>query len=147
MAGDKQILDIFKKMKTNIDSGTPNIMQEAAIVALNDDAHVEIMRKLYDEKADILIAGLRGVGLDAHKPAATFYIWQRVPAGMSDVEFAKKLLEPEIGIVVTPGSLISDECEMSDGSKINPGAGYVRFALMPTIEEIKEAVARLSKFV
>lgn len=145
VAGDKQVLDIFKKMKTNIDSGTPNIIQEAAIVALNDDEHVETMRKLYDEKAEILIEGLRGIGLEAHKPVATFYIWQKVPAGMSDVEFASKLLDPEIGIVVTPGSLISDECEMGDGSKINPGAGYVRFALMPTIEEIKEAVERLKK--
>ena len=60
---------------------------------------------------------------------------------MTDVDFAKKLLEPEIGIVVTPGSLISDECEGGG----NPGAGYVRFALMPTLEEVKEAVARLAK--
>lgn len=139
VAGDKAVLDIFKRMKTNIDSGTPNIMQEAAIAALNDDDHVEKMRKLYDEKADILIEGLQAIGLDGKKPVSTFYVWQKIPADMTDVEFAKKLLDPTIGIVVTPGSLISDEC----AGAINPGAGYVRFALMPTLEEIEEAVERL----
>lgn len=138
VAGGKDVVDVFKKLKTNIDSGTPNIMQEAAILALNDDEHVAKMRALYEQKADVLIEGLNAIGLEAKKPAATFYIWQKVPAGMSDVDFAKKLLDPEIAIVVTPGSLISDECE-----GINPGAGYVRFALMPTMDEIKEAVGRM----
>ncbi len=145
VAGGKSVVDIFKKLKTNIDSGTPSIVQEAAIVALNDDAHVAEMRKLYDEKAGILIEALKGIGLDAKKPQATFYVWQRVPDAVSDVEFAKNLLDPEVGIVVTPGSLISDECVLADGSKINPGVGYVRFALMPTIEELKEAAERLKK--
>ncbi len=164
VAGGKDMMDIFKKLKTNIDSGTPWIMQEAAILALKNDEHVAKMRSLYEQKADILIEGLRSIGLEAKKPAATFYIWQKIPAGMTDVEFAKKLLDPQIAIVVTPGSLISDECEVSGGGdddggsddpmeymgegggvhKINPGAGYVRFALMPTMEELKEAVKRLN---
>lgn len=140
VAGDMVILDIFKRLKTNIDSGTPSVMQEAAIRALGDDKHVASMRDLYRQKAEILIEGLRGIGMDAKWPASTFYVWQKVPEGMSDVDFAKKLLEPEIGIVVTPGSLISDECE----GGVNPGAGYVRFALMPTLAEVREAVARLA---
>lgn len=147
VAGDSQIVKIFKLLKTNIDSGTPNIIQEAAIKALEDDKHVAKMRRLYLRKAKILIKGLKAIGLKTALPKATFYIWQKVPDGMTDVEFAKKLLEPEIGIVVTPGSLISDECELSDGRKVNPGAGYVRFALMPTIEEIKEAVDKLAKII
>ena len=142
VAGDAEVMEVYKLLKTNIDSGTPNIIQEAAIKALENDEHVGKMRTLYREKAEILIAGLRAIGLEAEMPKATFYIWQKVPTGMTDVEFAKKLLDPTIGIVVTPGSLISDECEYG-GKKINPGAGYVRFALMPTVEEIKEAVKRM----
>lgn len=142
VAGDKAVVDIFKRLKTNVDSGTPNIMQEAAILALDDDEHVAKMRHLYEEKANVLIDALRCIGLDAKKPAATFYIWQKVPSGITDTQFAKKLLDPEIAIVVTPGSLISDECEYN-GEKINPGEGYVRFALMPTLEEVKEAMERL----
>lgn len=149
VCGDKAVIDIFKRLKTNIDSGTPNIIQEAAILALRDDEHVAKMRALYREKKDILLSALRDIGLEVHDAPATFYVWQKVPG--SDVEFAKKLLDPSIGIVVTPGSLISDECiyrrrdVVSDSMKINPGHGYVRFALMPTIEEVHEAAKRLKK--
>ncbi len=141
VAGDSKIIDIYKRLKTNIDSGTPNVIQEAAIYALEDEEHVEEMRNLYQEKGAILLKALEEIGLEVLKPKATFYIWQKVPSGMSDVEFAKKLLDPEIAIVVTPGSLISDECE----GGINPGAGYVRFALMPTMEEMHEAAEKLKK--
>ena len=112
-------------------------------MAIANDDHVESMRKLYREKRDILLHALKRIGLEVHEAAATFYIWQKVPG--SDVEFAKKLLAPDIDIVVTPGSLISDECVMGDGSSINPGYGYVRFALMPTMEEMHEAAERLRK--
>jgi len=145
VVGDPQVVKIFKMLKTNIDSGTPNMIQEAAIRALQDDKHVAKMRRLYLKKAKILVKGLKAIGLKASLPKATFYVWQKVPTNMSDIEFANKLLDPEIGIVVTPGSLISDECELADGRKINPGAGYVRFALMPSIEDIEEAVKKLAK--
>ncbi|MBI4235386.1 aminotransferase class I/II-fold pyridoxal phosphate-dependent enzyme [Candidatus Peregrinibacteria bacterium] len=141
VAGDKAIVDIFKKLKTNIDSGTPNIIQEAAIVALKDDEHVEKMRGLYGQKRDLLLQAFEAIGLEVRKAPATFYIWQKAPNG-DDIEFAKRLLSPEIGIVVTPGSLISDVCE----GGLNPGKGYVRFALMPTIAEIHEAAEKLKKF-
>lgn len=139
VCGDKNVIDIFKRLKTNIDSGTPSIIQEAMMVALADDDHVESMRKLYGEKREILLKALADIGLEVKESAATFYVWQKVPG--SDVEFAKKLLAPEIGIVVTPGSLISDEC----AGGINPGSGYVRFALMPTMEELHEATKRLAQ--
>lgn len=145
VAGDAKVIEIFKRLKTNIDSGTPNFVQDAAIAALDDDAHQEEMCALYEQKRAILKDALTSIGLEWKGSAGTFYIWQRVPEGMSDVDFAKKLLDPEIGIVVTPGSLISDPCEMPDGQMINPGEGYVRFALMPTIEEMHEAAERLKK--
>ncbi len=134
VAGDEKIINIFKKLKTNIDSGTPNIIQEAAIAALDDDKYVAEMRRLYEQKADILLDALSKIGLETIKPAATFYIWQKVPNGMNDIEFAEKLLDPSIAIVVTPGSLISEKC-----------TDYVRFALVPGIETVKEAALRLSK--
>lgn len=144
VAGDGAIIDIFKKLKTNIDSGTPNVIQEVAIKALDDDDHSAQMRKLYEEKREILIAALKKLGLETKNSEATFYIWQKVPGTVSggvgaDIEFAKKLLDPSIAIVVTPGSLISDECE----GGINPGKGYVRFALVPAVSEIREAAERL----
>ncbi|MDZ4209816.1 MAG: aminotransferase class I/II-fold pyridoxal phosphate-dependent enzyme [Candidatus Curtissbacteria bacterium] len=143
VCGDSRVVDIYKRLKTNIDSGTPSIVQEAAILALKDDTHVEKMRGIYKEKRDILEGALKSAGLVVEESSATFYVWQRVPAGVSDVQFAEMLLAPEVAIVVTPGSLISDECE----GGINPGEGYVRFALMPTIEEMKEAAERLMRLM
>jgi len=137
VCGDERIVSIFKQLKTNVDSGVAHVMQEAAIAALADDSHIETMRTLYRAKRDTLLAGLSRLGLPVREVEATFYVWQKVPK--DDIVFAERLLHPSIGIVVTPGSLISDPCE----GKINPGKGYVRFALVPPLPRIEEAVRRL----
>ena len=133
VCGDAEIIDIYKRLKTNIDSGTPSIMQEAAILALADDEHVAEMRDLYARKGEVIMSALRDIGLEVKKPGATFYLWVGVG---DDLEFMEKLLG--VGIVVTPGSMISDQC-----GDINPGKGYVRFALMPTMEDCEEAAKRI----
>ncbi len=138
LAGDEEIVSIFKKVKTNIDSGTSWLIQDAAIAALKDEKHVEEMRNEYRIKRDIMVDALREVMLEVTIPEATFYIWQKTPEKMSSVDFTKKLLEKDIAIVTTPGSWISKEV---DG--LNPGEGYVRFALVPTIEETKKAADNL----
>jgi LL-diaminopimelate aminotransferase len=60
---------------------------------------------------------------------------------MSSEEFARRLLEPEVALVATPGTWLSER--VADGT--NPGEGYVRLALVPTIEESREAVKRLRR--
>ena len=139
VVGDAEIIDAFKKVKTNIDSGTPNFLQDAAIAALTDEQHVKKSIEEYREKRDILTAALESIGLEKCEPAAAFYIWQRVPNGMSSEDFAKKLLTPKIAIVATPGSWISNVTENGE----NPGESFVRFALVPTITEVKEAAERI----
>ncbi|MBU1089375.1 aminotransferase class I/II-fold pyridoxal phosphate-dependent enzyme [Patescibacteria group bacterium] len=141
VAGDAEILDGLKKVKTNIDSGTPNFLQDAAIAAFTDEQHVEKSIAEYREKRDILTAAFESIGLEKCEPAATFYIWQRVPDGMTSEDFARKLLAPKIAVVATPGSWISDVTE--DGA--NPGEGFVRFALVPTVAEVREAAERIRR--
>lgn len=148
VCGDRGLVDVYKKLKTNIDSGAPSVIQAAAIAALDNDDHAAAMREHYAKKAELLYSMLENIGLPVRRSQATFFIWQRVPADSSnpddpapDITFAKKLLNPEIAIVVTPGSLISDPCP------INPGAGHVRFALMPTIQEFQQAARSLKKLV
>jgi LL-diaminopimelate aminotransferase len=143
VAGDAKVIEVFKRLKTNIDSGTPNFVQDAAIVALDDDKHRGFMCDLYLQKRAILKEAIEAMGLEFTASPSTFYIWQKVPAHLTDVEFAKKLLNPEIALIVTPGSLISDPCTLANGESVNPGAGYVRFALMPTLEQMKVAAERL----
>ncbi|MCV6599636.1 MAG: aminotransferase class I/II-fold pyridoxal phosphate-dependent enzyme [Alphaproteobacteria bacterium] len=137
VAGDEKIISGFKKVKTNIDSGTPDFVQEAAIIALQDNKHAEIMRKEYEEKRNLIIEALSSKGLEAPKGDATFYLWQKAPNGMTGIELAEKLIE--IGIVVTPGSAISSKTV----DDIDPGERFVRFALVPKMEEVKEAVRRI----
>ncbi len=139
IAGDSRIIDIFKKVKTNVDSGTATFIQDAASAALLDEKHVEEFRKEYKQKRDIMIDALTSIGLEDCTPEAGIYIWQKCLSGVSSVEFAKKLLEKDIAIVTTPGSWISNE----DG--VNPGEGYVRFALVPSVHDCKEAAARIKK--
>ena len=131
-------LSIFRKVKTNIDSGTPTFIQDAAVAALSDEKHVEQARKDYKQKRDIIMKAFKDVGLETRDPAATIFIWQKCPIGMTSIDFVKKLLDKDIAIVSTPGAWISAE---SNG--VNPGEGYVRFALVPTLEETKMAAKRL----
>jgi len=140
VAGDEQAVSLFKKIKTNIDSGTPSFIQDASVAALSDEAHVKGMRDEYRQKRDILCGAFKKLGLPDCTPASTMYLWQQGPSGMSAVEFAKRLLAPEIAIVATPGTWLSSP---QDG--VDPGEGRVRLALVPTIEECDEAARRLSR--
>ncbi len=141
VAGDQRIVDVFKKVKTNVDSGTPNFVQEAAIAALSDESHVAAMRDEYRRRRDALCAGLARAGLDPCVPEGTIYVWQRLPAGVGSVEFARRLLAPEVAIVCTPGAWISQE----EPGGTNPGEGYVRFALVPSLEATRAAAEKLAR--
>ncbi len=142
VAGDENMISAFKKLKTNIDSGTPTFIQDAAIAALKDESHVQKMRNDYKEKRDILADALTSVDLEDCTPDATLYIWQKVPKNMNSVNFAKKLLQKEIALVVTPGAWIS-----TTANGLNPGNNYVRFALVPTFGECKVAGERIRKYL
>ncbi len=138
-AGDASAIAAFRKVKANIDSGTPTFLQDAAVAALADETHVAEMRKEYRKKRDLLAETLVSLGLPDCRPDAAIYLWQRLPTGVRSVEFAERLLAREIAVVCTPGAWLSDPC--ADGT--NPGEGHVRFALVPSVEETEEACARL----
>lgn len=140
ICGDENIIAIFKKLKTNIDSGTATFLQDAAIIALKKHDYQEEIRKSYKKKRDLLIDALTKAGLPNCTPQATIYIWQRGPEGMSSVDFAKQFLHPNVSVVTTPGAWISKEI-----NGVNPGEGYVRFALVPPIEECRKAAERIAK--
>jgi len=143
IAGDERALTAYKKLKTNVDSGTPTFVQDAAIAALGDETHVEEFREEYRRKRDLLCAALTDAGLPDCTPESALYIWQRLPAGMSSVEFATRLLDPEIAVVTTPGAWLGDEIEGYG----NPGEGHVRFALVPSIEDCEIAAEKIRRLV
>ncbi|MBU2560326.1 LL-diaminopimelate aminotransferase [archaeon] len=132
-AGKSEIISALGKVKTNVDSGASQIIQEAGITALNgpQDAVKENI-KIYKERRDALVDGLNSIDLACQKPKATFYIWLEVPGGDS-MAFASKLLD-SAGVVCTPGLGFGEH-----------GEGFVRFALTKSVERIKEAVERIEK--
>lgn len=138
VAGDQRIISQVKKLKTNIDSGTPTFIQLGALAALRDDEALAAMRTGYARKQEVLRAVLRSKGFPEGYADGTIYLWQKAPTGMDGVALATRFLEPDLGLVVTPGAMLSREV---DG--VNPGRDFVRFALTPTQQEVEEAAARL----
>lgn len=132
--GNARILDGLGQVKSNIDSGAFNAVQRAGIAALEgDQGCVTEMQRIYQERRDILVSGLRSAGLDPHVPKATFYVWVPTPPGYRSADFTALLLK-QCGIVTTPGSGFGD-----------PGEGYIRMALTVDRERIREAVERIRK--
>ena len=109
----------------------------ASIAAWNDETHVRENRTLYREKFTRLAPTVAAV-LPAAQPQAAFYLWARVPG--EDADFAQRLYAEE-AVTVLPGSYIA-----RDANGINPGRGYVRIALVASMDECVEAVARLTRF-
>jgi len=132
--GNREILAGLLKVKTNIDSGVFEAVQEAAIAAMDGpDSVIDENCRIYQRRRDLLVEGLNAVGIEAKKPRATFYVWAKVNG--SSIEFVKKLLD-RTGIVATPG--------VGFGKS---GEGFVRFALTRREEIIKVAIERLEKFL
>jgi LL-diaminopimelate aminotransferase len=130
--GNAQVLEGLGQIKSNIDSGAFNAVQWAGIAALDgDQSCVTEMQKVYQDRRDALIGGLRKAGLKPEMPKATFYVWCPVPSPYKSKEFTALLLR-EAGIVTTPGSGFGE-----------PGEGYVRMALTVSRERIEEAVERI----
>ena len=141
VAGDERLVDIFKKVKTNIDSGTPDFVQDGAIAALGDERHVAEMRARYRRKRDVLLAALLAAGLPPATCDSTLYVWQRAPGRWDGLALAERLLAKEIAVVTMPGAWLAEP--LADGR--NPGEKYVRFALVPTEEETRAAADRLRR--
>lgn len=131
-AGRKEIIEGLGRVKSNIDSGAFQAVQWAGIEALEgDQTCVREMQDMYQKRRDVLVSGLREVGLRVNSPKATFYVWAGVPDGYTSSQFTAKVLE-ETGIVCTPGN----------GFGVS-GEGYVRFALTQDVDRLREAVQRI----
>ena len=132
VVGNAGVVAGIGKIKSNIDSGTFGAVQDAGIVALQSPKSVvDGIRKIYQQRIEILYRALKDLGLELDKPRATLYLWAWV--GGSSIEYAGRLLE-KTGIVATPG--------VGFGKY---GEGYVRFSITQPTPRIEEAAARLEK--
>ena len=130
--GHPELIAGLGKVKTNVDSGVFQGVQEAGIAALTGDySVVERLRAMYRERRDVLVDGLAELGLVCDPPAGTFYVWVPMPRGQTAAGFAMRCLT-EAGVVVTPGNGFGEA-----------GEGYVRLTLCSPSERLREAVERL----
>ena len=132
--GHAEIVSALGKVKTNIDSGVFQAIQEAGIEALRHfDTPVPEAIQVYQKRRDVMVTGLREIGLEVDLPKATFYLWIQVPEKYTSSLFATLLLE-QAGIVATPGNGFGEE-----------GEGYVRMALTVDEPRLREAIERLKR--
>jgi len=132
VAGDPELVAALKQFRPNTGTAPQEFVQRASVVAWGDEEHVERARASYAAKRELFLDLFSRVGLrDAGGPA-TMYLWVATPAGETSEGFATRLLEH--GVVVAPGAFLGSS-----------GEGYVRFALVPTIDECRRAVEILEQ--
>ena len=139
--GHEDIIKGIRKVKSQIDSGSPRFIQKAVIKGLNQytsEKKPKIVKEIietYEKRRDALIKGLNEIGWKTEKPKATFYVWSHIPEGETNsMDFVKKLID--VGVVLTPGAGFGKF-----------GEGFVRFALTQPINKIKEALERIEKII
>lgn len=132
--GHPEVITGLGKVKTNIDSGLFQAIQEAGIEALHHfDTPLPQMIEIYERRRNVMVRGLWEIGLAVEPPKATFYLWVEVPRGYDSARFATLLLE-QASIVVTPGNGFGEA-----------GEGFVRMALTVDETRLIEAIERLKK--
>lgn len=137
VAGDAAILKQFLLYRTYHGCAMNPAVQAASFAAWSDEAHVVENRRQYREKFD-QVTPIVAAHLGTSRPDAGFYLWARTP--IADDEFARRL-HAEYNVSVLPGSYLAREA-----GGINPGAGYVRIALVAPLAECLDAAQRIATF-
>lgn len=137
VAGDAALLQAFLLYRTYHGSAMSIPIQRASIAAWNDEEHVAENRRLYQEKFNQVVPILRQA-FEVTLPDASFYLWLKVPDG-DDLAFAQKLWR-EAAIQVLPGRFLARDTEYG-----NAGMGYVRIALVASLEECVAAAQTIVK--
>jgi len=132
IAGNAEVVERFRHLKSNLDSGLFEAIQRAVAVALTEEREFpRQMSEVYRRRRDLLLDALAQIGLDIEPPKATPYFWVRVPEGHSSASFAALVLD-EANVVVSPGPSYGPS-----------GEGFVRLSLTVPDERLEEAVRRI----
>jgi LL-diaminopimelate aminotransferase len=133
IAGNAEIVERYRQLKTNLDSGMFDALQLAAVAALTEARDFpREMSEIYRRRRDLMVDALVAIGLRASPPKATPYIWVRVPDDYTSASFTELVLE-EAGVVVSPGPSFGPS-----------GEGYVRISLTVADDRLQEAARRIA---
>jgi N-succinyldiaminopimelate aminotransferase len=134
VAGDATILEKFLLYRTYHGCAMSPAVQAASIAAWNDETHVQENRRLYAEKFDQVTPMLQS-SMETSRPDAAFYLWAKTDG--SDTDLAIRLYR-DLNITVLPGSFLAREAH-----GINPGKGFIRMALVASLQECLDAARRI----
>ena len=132
VVGNAEVVERFRHLKTNLDSGMFEAVQRATIAALTEAREFpREMSKVYERRRDLVAEALAAIGLAVDPPRATPYFWVRVPDGHTSESFAELMLE-EAGVVVSPGPAYGPS-----------GEGFFRLSLTVPDNRLEEAMRRI----
>jgi succinyldiaminopimelate transaminase len=132
VAGPADVVAALRAYRPSTGAAPQEFVQRASVVAWGDEEHVVRTREAYRRKREVLLDVLARKGWRVAASGATMYLWVEIPNGESSEQCAERLLEH--GVVVAPGSYLGEA-----------GEGYIRIALVPTLEECEQAAGILAE--
>jgi succinyldiaminopimelate transaminase len=130
VAAAPDVIAALKAYRPSVGTAPQEFVQRASVVAWGDETHVERTRDVYRRKRDVIIPVLERKGYRLTASVATMYLWVKVEEPAE--ELATRLLEH--GVVISPGTFFGPS-----------GEGYVRFALVPTLDECRRGAGILEE--
>ncbi len=136
VVGNAEALEIYWRLKTNIDSGLFEAVQLAGVAALSPEADQEVasMSELYLRRRDLVCDALAKIGVDVSPPRGTIYVWAPVPAGFPSSEAYCEYVLEHAAVVLSPGAIYGPA-----------GEGWFRISLTTPDDRLLEAVRRLGE--
>jgi LL-diaminopimelate aminotransferase len=132
VAGNAEVVEAYRQLKTNLDSGMFVAVQRATAAALTEAREFpREMSEVYRRRRDLVAEALGTIGLEVEPPRATPYFWVAVPEGHTSESFAELVLE-QAGVVVAPGPAYGPS-----------GEGFFRISLTVPDERLEQAVRRI----
>jgi len=137
--GNERLIAALARVKSYLDYGAFTPIQVAAATALNgSDDVIEEVRKVYQQRRDVMVESFGRAGWNIPSPAATMFAWAPIPdqfAHLGSLEFAKLLIQ-ETGVAVAPGVGFGEY-----------GDQYIRLALVENEQRIRQAARAIKKFL
>jgi succinyldiaminopimelate transaminase len=131
IAGDRELIAALRRLRPSVGVTPQEFVQRASVAAWSDEQHVEETRAVYGRKRKLFLDLFAARGIHVAGSVATFYLWVRVPEGRTSLEWSLELLDAA-DVIVAPGSFFGPA-----------GEGYVRMAMVPTLEECERAAEAL----
>jgi acetylornithine aminotransferase len=132
VAAPPEVIAALKSFRPSVGTAPQEFVQRASVVAWGDERHVGETRARYAAKRDVLMPVLAAKGWQVVASNATMYLWVEIPTGEPAEAVAERLLPH--GLLISPGTFFGPS-----------GEGYIRFALVPTLEECERAAVILQE--